>query len=281
MDLVAPLVQSGLVSPTLNLWLAVPIGFVFGFGLYHAGFTDSRKIAAAFYFKDMGVPVVMFSAIVTGMLGLWGLGLMGWLDLSQVYFLPTYLAPMAVGGLLFGVGMAVGGFCPGTSVASVATGRIDAMVFVLGFLGGSLLFGDLFPVWGDFYRSDYRGDWRLDQLFGSGLGVAILVVAGAAVAGTLLMRWGERKFWSTPKDERLEPRQVLKYETPVVGLALLVALLVAFFPTSAFMKAAGPTPYYLIQKSAANAPAAAGLPPTGTVAAPTPRAPVGRAKEGC
>ena len=47
MDIVAPLVSTGHVSETLNLWLAVPIGFIFGFGLYHAGFTDSRRIARA------------------------------------------------------------------------------------------------------------------------------------------------------------------------------------------------------------------------------------------
>ncbi len=255
MDIVAPLVKTGVISEALNLWLAVPIGFIFGFGLYHAGFTDSRKIASAFYLKDVSVPVVMFSAIVTGMLGLWVLGLTGFLDLSKVYFLPTYLAPMAVGGLLFGIGMAVGGFCPGTAVASMATGRVDAMVFVVGFLGGSLLFGDLFPVWGDFYRSDYRGVYHLDKLFGSGIGVAVLIIVVAAVVGSLVMRLGQRMFWDTPKDEKLEPAQVIKYELPVVALALLVGVVVAFFPSDRFLRAA-PTPYYIIQKSAGGPPAA-------------------------
>jgi hypothetical protein len=82
MDMIAPLAKTGVISPELNLWLAVPIGFVFGFALFHAGFTDGRRIAWAFYFKDVGVPVVMFSAIVTGMLGLWGLSLVGFLDMQ-------------------------------------------------------------------------------------------------------------------------------------------------------------------------------------------------------
>jgi uncharacterized protein len=260
MDIVAPLAKTGLISEALNVWLAVPIGFVFGFGLYHAGFTDSRKIASAFYLKDVGVPVVMFSAIVTGMLGLWVLALTGFLDLSQVYFLPTYLAPMAVGGLLFGIGMAVGGFCPGTAAASVATGRVDAMVFIVGFLGGSLLFGDLFPVWGDFYRSDYRGVYRLDQLFGSGIGTAVLIIVAAAVVGSLAMRFGQRMFWTTPQDEKLAPEQVLKYETPLVLLALVVGLVVAFFPSERFLNT-GPAPYYIIQKSAAGETSAPSAPP--------------------
>ena len=112
MDMIAPLVKTGVISSSLNLWLALPIGFVFGFALFHAGFTDSRRIAWAFYFKDVGVPVVMFSAIATGMLGLWGLSLIGFLDISQVYMLPTFLLPMAAGGLIFGLGMVIGGYCP-------------------------------------------------------------------------------------------------------------------------------------------------------------------------
>jgi uncharacterized protein len=288
MDITAPFVKSGQISEALNLWFAVPIGFLFGFGLYHAGFTDSRKIAGAFYLKDVGVPVVMFSAIATGALGLWGLGLSGFLDLSKVYFLPTYLAPMAVGGLLFGVGMALGGFCPGTAVASVATGRLDAVVFIVGFLGGSLLFGDLFPVWGEFYRSDFRGDYRLDQLLGNGIGANLLIVVGAAVAGSLLMRYGQRRFWDTPRDERLEPEQVLKFEAPVVAVALLAAAAAAFVPSAAFLRGPGPVPYFIVQKPVAASPPAgapevqrpAAAEPAG--ARPAAARPAGAAhREGC
>jgi uncharacterized protein len=253
MDLVAPLVKTGLISEAANLWLALPIGFIFGFGLYHSGFTDSRKIARAFYLKDVGVPVVMFSAIVTGMLGLWLLSLIGFIDTSQMYYLPTYLKPMAVGGFLFGVGMAVGGFCPGTAVASVATGRVDAMVFVLGFLGGSVLFGDLFPIWGDFYNSDYRGVYRVDELFGMNLGSVVLVLVIAAVAGSLLMRLGQHLFWPAPKEESMAPAQVMKYEAPLVLLALLIAGVMAFFPTDRFLQESGAS-WYVIQRQAAPAP---------------------------
>jgi len=253
MDIVAPLVKTGLISAAANLWLAIPIGFVFGFGLYHAGFTDSRKIARAFYLKDVGVPVVMFSAIITGMLGLWLLSLIGFIDTSEMYYLPTWLGPMAVGGLLFGIGMAIGGFCPGTAAASIATGRIDAMVFVVGFLGGSILFGDLFPVWGNFYNSDYRGVFRLDELFGMGLGTVVLILVIAAVAGSLLMRMGQHYFWPTPPGEGMRLGQVMKYETPLVVLALSVAGIMAFFPTSRFLQSAEASSWYIIQKQAAPA----------------------------
>jgi uncharacterized membrane protein YedE/YeeE len=266
---IAPLVKTGVISEAANLWLAVPIGFIFGFGLYHAGFTDSRKIARAFYLKDVSVPVVMFSAIVTGMLGLWLLSLVGFIDTSKMYYLPTYLMPMAVGGVLFGIGMAIGGFCPGTAAASIATGRIDAMVFVLGFLGGSILFGDLFPVWGEFYNSDYRGVFRLDELFGMNIGTVLLLLVIAAVAGSLFMRMGEYLIWSPPPGQNLTARQALVYEVPMVILALVIAGVMTFFPTGSFLRQEA-TSWYIIQKQAAPAPKPH---PGGAVTAPVKEQP--------
>ncbi len=258
--MIAPLAKTGVISATANLWLAVPIGFVFGVGLYFAGFTDSRRIARAFYLKDVGVPVVMFSAIVTGMLGLWLLSLIGFIDTSKMYYLPTYLVPMAIGGLLFGVGMAVGGFCPGTAAASIATGRIDAMIFIVGFLGGSILFGDLFPIWGDFYNSDDRGVFRLDQAFGLSVGVVVLMLTVAAIGGSLLMRAGQHYFWPGPDANPALTRAKLKVQIPLIALALVVAGGMALFPTDSFLKPA-PADWFIIQKSA-TAPSAPGVPAT-------------------
>ncbi len=193
--MIGPLVRNGIISGGVNSIFAVLIGILFGYALQRSGFTNSRKIAAAFYMKDVDVPVVMFTAIVTASIGLWGLSLLGLLNLNQFYFLPTNLLPMIVGGLIFGVGMAVGGFCPGTSLASMVTGKIDAMVFVGGFLIGSLIFGDTYPLWKNFYLSDANGVWRLDQLFNVNLGLAILLVTLLAVFGSLGMRKLQFKFW--------------------------------------------------------------------------------------
>ncbi len=286
MDMIAPLAKTGLISEAMNLWLAVPIGFVFGLGLYYAGFTDSRRIARAFYLKDVGVPVVMFSAIVTGMLGLWGLSLIGFIDTSKMFYLPTFLVPMAVGGFLFGIGMAVGGFCPGTAAASVATGRVDAMIFVVGFLIGSILFGDLFPIWGDFYNSDYRGVFRLDELLGLDIGVVVLILTVAAIGGSLLMRAGQHYFWPQPDADVDALRARLKVQIPLVAAALVVAAVMALFPTESFIKPA-PASWFVIQKHAAapETPEAVAAPPgdAPAEAAPAPapaRHPRG-GSEGC
>lgn len=248
MDLIAPFAKTGVISEALNLWLAVPIGFVFGFALFHAGFTDSRRIAWAFYFKDVGVPVVMFSAIVTGMLGLWGLSLIGFIDISKVYLLPTFLLPMAIGGLLFGLGMVIGGYCPGTAVASLATGKIDALVFIVGFLLGSLIFGDLFPVWGDFYNSDYLGVFRLDQALDIQLGTAVLAIVVIAVAGSLMMRAVQRHFWPISGEDP-QRRSIVKLQGSLIAIAMVIALVFSFFPTASFIDDTVEPPYYIIPKA--------------------------------
>jgi uncharacterized membrane protein YedE/YeeE len=195
MVMIGPLVKNGLISGGVNTLAAVLIGILFGYALQRSGFTNSKKISAAFYMKDVDVPVVMFTAIITASIGLWGMSLLGLIDLGKFYFLPSYLIPMIAGGFIFGIGMAVGGFCPGTSLASMVTGKIDAMVFVGGFLLGSLLFGDLYPIWDKFYNSDPNGVFRIDQLLNVNLGFAVLLITLLGVLGSLGMRKLQYKFW--------------------------------------------------------------------------------------
>jgi uncharacterized membrane protein YedE/YeeE len=246
--MIFPLAKTGVITEATNLWLAIPIGIIFGFALFHAGFTDSRRIAWAFYFKDVGVPVVMFSAIVTGMLGLWGLSLAGLVDIAEVYMLPTFLLPMAIGGLIFGVGMVTGGYCPGTAVAAVATGKVDGMVFIVGFLIGSLIFGEFFPVWGDFYNSNYLGVFRLDQWLGVNLGVTVLAIVLIAVGGTLSMRWVQNRFWPSV-DTDPDQAAAVRLQGGLIALALLAAVVIAFFPTDAFIDDSVETPWYIVPRA--------------------------------
>lgn len=248
MDIAAPFAKTGIITAATNLWLAIPIGFIFGFALFHAGFTDSRRIAWAFYFKDVGVPVVMFSAIVTGMVGLWGLSLVGLLDISLVYMLPTFLVPMAVGGVLFGIGMVIGGYCPGTAIAAVATGKIDGIVFVGGFLIGSLVFGDFFPVWGDFYNSNYLGAFRLDQAFGMSLGGTVLLIIVIAVVGTIGMIFVQDFVWGQ-KDTLTKSRPFKRLQGALVAVALAIGIIFAFFPTESFIDDSVETPFYIVPRA--------------------------------
>ena len=132
----APFFKFGLFGDEASLIVAFVIGIGFGFFLERAGFGSARKLTDQFYFRDMAVFRVMFTAIVTAMLGLFYLAAVGWVDLSLVYIQPTYLWPQIVGGLLLGVGFVVGGYCPGTSLVALATGKLDALVFVAGVFAG-------------------------------------------------------------------------------------------------------------------------------------------------
>ena len=116
--LMFPLSSTMELTQATTLGLALVIGLGFGFFLEKAGFGSTRKLAAVFYFYDMAVVKVMFTAIVTAMVGLFVLSSAGALDLAELYIEPTNYPAAIIGGLVFGVGFIVGGYCPGTSVTA-------------------------------------------------------------------------------------------------------------------------------------------------------------------
>lgn len=90
-----------------------------------------------FYFQDFTVPKIMFTAIVVAGTGLNLLADPRLLDLSRVYFVPTFFWPQLVGGALYGVGFVVSGY-PGTAVVGLASGKLDALLTIIGIGAGSL-----------------------------------------------------------------------------------------------------------------------------------------------
>lgn len=128
------------------MFAALVIGLAFGFVLERAGFGSSRKLAGIFYFKDMTVLKVMFTAVITAMLGLSYALAFGWISADQVYALPTVHRSQILGGLLFGVGFVMSGWCPGTGAVGLASGKLDAAVFLIGTTIGAIGFNELFGV---------------------------------------------------------------------------------------------------------------------------------------
>ena len=86
------------------------IGIAFGYILEIAGFAKSTTLAAQFYFKDMTVFKVMFTAILVAMVLLFAAIGLGLIDYNRVWVNPTYLWPGIVGGLIMGAGFIIGGF---------------------------------------------------------------------------------------------------------------------------------------------------------------------------
>jgi rhodanese-related sulfurtransferase len=200
------------------------IGFAFGFTLEMSGFGDSRKLAAQFYFTELTVLKVMFTAIVTAMVLLFGAVGLGILNFSQVWVNPTYLWSGIVGGLIMGVGFIIGGFCPTTSLASASTGKIDGMFFMLGGFVGAFLFGETEQYFTQWYNnSGYYGRVTLDQVFNLPIGVVVLLV----VLMALFMFWGSEQLERIvgKKDMSREPRLRLVGAGALVALALAVVFI--------------------------------------------------------
>jgi hypothetical protein len=176
----------------------VVIGFLFGFVLERAGFGSAKKLSAQFYLGDMSVLKVMFTGIITAMLLIyWTVGF-GWLDFERIWVNPTFLGSGILGGLLFGVGFLVGGYCPGTALVSLATLKLDGLFFVLGVLGGIFVFGfTITPLEHFWHHSGAYGTLTLfDWLRVSPPVVVALAVAmalGMFAGGEAVERWMRRR----------------------------------------------------------------------------------------
>ena len=193
----APFYKNGLFGDDTSLLFAFIIGIGFGFFLERAGFGSSTKLAAQFYGRDLTVFKVMFTAIITAMLGLFWLGWAGIVDLSLVNILPTFLMPQLVGGLIFGVGFVTGGYCPGTCCVAAVTGKIDGWVHLIGMMAGILLFGELFPALETFYASSSMGQTTLDGVLGVSYGTAVFSIVVLALGGFYFAEKIERRFSSS------------------------------------------------------------------------------------
>ncbi len=206
----------------LNPWTYLVfglIGFAFGFILEISGFGNSKKLAAQFYFTEMTVLKVMFTAIVVAMVLLAIATGLGILDINQVWINPTYLWPGIVGGLIMGVGFIVGGFCPGTSLVSMATFKIDGLFFVLGSLFGIFLFGETVQYFETFWESSNYGRLTLMDWMGLTTGQVVLIIVLMAL---MMFAFAELM-------EALIGKRNLKAEPKmrIAGAALLLAGAVA------------------------------------------------------
>ena len=196
--MMTPFYKYGFFGDEVSLVLAFVLGLGFGFFLERAGFGSARKLAAQFYLYDMSVFKVMFTAIVTAMLGVTYLGWIGWLDLDLVYLVPTHLGPQILGGLVLGVGFVIGGYCPGTSLAALATGRLDGVLYALGIFAGTLVYAEVYPSIKEFVNSGAMGPVTLPEIFELPWGLVVFAVVVIAVVGF----WGatlvERRFGEKP-----------------------------------------------------------------------------------
>jgi len=179
----APFFEFGAFGNHGAIVAALVIGVAFGWFLERSGMGSARKLSGQFYLTDLTVFKMMFSAILTAMLGAFWLGRIGLLDLSRVYIPETFLAPQTIGGLVFGAGFAIGGLCPGTSCVAAATGRGDGLMLMAGMFSGVLLTGLAFKPLEHFYTSTPRGSLTLPQILHVPYGVVVALIVCVAFIG--------------------------------------------------------------------------------------------------
>ena len=118
-------------------------GIIFGVLLQKARVLRYDIQVGAMRLLDMTIVKFMFSAILVGTVGIYLLLDLGMVSLSVK---PTILGANIIGGLLFGAGWGLLGYCPGTALGAVGEGRLDAMAGIVGMLLGAGLFAEVYPL---------------------------------------------------------------------------------------------------------------------------------------
>jgi uncharacterized membrane protein YedE/YeeE len=168
-----------------KLALGLLTGIVFGFLLQKGRAAKFHVIIGQLLLKDWTVVKIMGTAVIVGAVGVYALVA---LDRASLHVKPLLLGGVLLGAVCFGIGMAVFGYCPGTSVAACGEGRRDAMGGVLGMLGGAAVYVALYPVLQPTIKGlGDAGEITLPQVTGTSPWpwVVGLAVVGAAALGLL------------------------------------------------------------------------------------------------
>ena len=164
-----------------------------GFALESSGFSSSRKIIGTFFGYDFVVGKVFFTAAIVASLGLLYFNYLGLVDFSTLYIQPTFLTSAIVGGIIMGVGFAMGGFCPGTSICAAAVGKIDGLIFFGGMFIGVFLFSESFPLFEKMYYSGSEGAKMINTVFGISPELFTFFLVLAAVGMFLGAGWVQKR----------------------------------------------------------------------------------------
>jgi uncharacterized protein len=171
-----------------SLVQGLSFGILFGFLLHKGGVTNYDVIVGQLLLNDFTVVKIMLSAIVTGMIGIYFMKSMGWIQLSLK---SGSVGKNVIGALIFGVGFAVLGYCPGTIAGAIGNGYMDALVGGLtGILLGTWIFAVMYPKLKDgiLKKGDF-GDITIPQMLKANDWV---VVVPAVALIVLLLFWIEK-----------------------------------------------------------------------------------------
>lgn len=175
-------------EPLPRILLGLLTGFLFGFLLQKGRVSDRRVIVGQFLLRDFTVMKVMLTAIVVGGIGVYAMHAAG---LTRLFVKPAQLAAVIGGGLIFGAGMVLLGYCPGTAVAAAGEGKRDAWWGLLGMIAAAAAYAELAA---GFSKSILTwanlGPVTLPELTGV---PAWIWLGGLAVGASAFFRWLEKR----------------------------------------------------------------------------------------
>lgn len=123
--------------------LSLLLGLAFGAIIQRVQASSPDRIVQTLTLRDMTILKFMILAIGVGAIGIGGLTALG---VGYLKIKPLMLLAVAAGGVMFGIGFAVGGYCPGTCLVGAAEGRRDALFTIAGGLLGALVYAFVFPA---------------------------------------------------------------------------------------------------------------------------------------
>jgi len=172
----------------MDLTFGLITGILFGVLLQRSEVIRYDRQLGALLFQDMTIVKFMLTTVLVGMVGV---HLLVDLELAKLSIKPLILGGTVLGGLTFGVGWGLLGYCPGTAGAALGEGRVDAISGMLGMLVGAAAYAEAYPAlkatvltWGDY------GKLTIPTALGIG---PWPVIALMVVGGVLLLRFIERK----------------------------------------------------------------------------------------
>lgn len=174
-------------QPGTQLVLGLIFGVIFGFLLQKSGVAKYEVLMGSLLLTDFTVFKVMLAAIITGMIGIFSMHALG---MVKLHIKPTKYAANIIGGLIFGIGMAIFGYCPGTGSAALGQGNYDALVGIFGLMAGSYVYAEMSGYlegtilkWGD------KGKIMLPEIIGMKRVPFIILFSSILVLALALMEF--------------------------------------------------------------------------------------------
>jgi hypothetical protein len=172
----------------LQIILGLLFGIVFGFLLQKGGVTSYDVIIAQLLLTNFTVMKVMLSAVIVGMTGLAVLKHFGYV---QPHPASGTLGSNVIGGLIFGFGFALLGYCPGTVAGAVGTGALDALIGgVVGIFAGIVIFAELYPkIKGGFLGKGPLPAVTVQELLRLNMWLTIIIMEAGMIGFLLLLEY--------------------------------------------------------------------------------------------